>query len=304
MADQETEVEPKPDRVAALRERMSGARTAERDDDEETNEVVVQEPAETDDDDDLEPEVPKTRDEKRAARRKQTLREEKAAAEARADVYKTELESLRSKGGTPAPQQNQNANLDRQYGEVIAEQEKLFAEYHAQRELTPAQDAEYRKRATILDIRKTSLVVDMKAAHEAPQRAQDERLKALRARNEDVWANPAALRYAEGEYNKRVARGEPDTLETHDAAAAEARQVILGKRPPPDAAQRQRATGMSGGARGSTPDAPVKLNMPPGSRMYILACARYPALDPKQACQKWANTNAKALLEASRNRGS
>ncbi len=308
MADEDNG-EVSPNRLEKMQERMAAAK-AERGpvDDDDTNEVVVQEKPEPDDDDELEPEIPKTRDEKRAARRRQSLREQTAAAEAKAEVYRQELESLRTRGGAtqPAPQGNANAHLDRQYLEVEKEQESLIAEYRRLErdgKLTDAIDNEMRGKARVLEIRRTALVVDMKSAYDAPRRAQEAQISELQRRHPEVWANQAALRYAEGEFNKRIARGEPDTMETHDAAAEEAKQVILGKRPKPDGAARARATGMSGGSRGAPArDAPVSLSMPVGSRMYQLACARYPNLEPKQACQKWANSNGKAFLEASSKR--
>jgi hypothetical protein len=78
----------------------------------------------------------------------------------------------------------------------------------------------------------------------------------------------------------------------------EARQVILGKRPRPDAAQRQRASGIGGGVGiAAAPGAAPKIPMTKGSQLYKLACATYPELDAAQACQKWANKNGKAYLE-------
>lgn len=298
--DDDETPEVAPSAVERLRERVGKGRATESEEDPDV--VTVQEPEE---DDELDPEVPKTRDERRAARRKQTLREEKAAAEAKAEVYRQELESLRQRPAAQQQEQRGPSQLDRAYLDVEREHERVVLECRTlekEGKLTDALYEDFRNKARILEIRKIGIVSDMKAAAEAPQRARDQAMAELRRRNPDIWENPAAIRYAEGEYNKRVARGEPDSVETHDAAAAEARLVILRKRPAPDAAQRQRATGMSGGTRGATPDAPVRLSMPVGSREYQLACARYPSDTPGVACQKWANKHGKALQEARANR--
>ena len=111
-----------------------------------------------------------------------------------------------------------------------------------------------------------------------------------------MYESPAALRYAQGVYEKRIAMGHQGTTELHDAVCQEAREVILGKRPKPDAAQRQRASGMSSGSRvTSTPDR-ATINMPKGSDYDKIARAAYPKLEPAQARQKWANTVGKRLL--------
>jgi hypothetical protein len=269
-----------------LAERVREAR------EDEPAEVEVQEPDEEEDE-----EVTPSRAERRSARGRERVssRERAAAAEARAQVLQEQLEATRSSRAErePAREQNQVAHLEKQYGDILEQQERLFNEYQRAQGLTPAQDADYRRRAAILDMQKTSKVVEIREAHTAPQRAAEERGRALAIRAPDVYADRRALAYASAEFQKRTLMGEADTTELHDLVCEEARQVILGKRPAPSAATRQRATGMSSGTRGPSAEAPVRLSMPKGSPMYNMARAAYPNDEPGVACQKWANKNGK-----------
>jgi hypothetical protein len=283
--------------AGALAEKVREAR------EEEHPEVEVKEP-----DEEEEEEAPPGRAERRSARGKDRLssRERAAAAEARAQVLQEQLEASRASRSEREPERqtpNQVALLENQYGEIVEQQERLFNEYQRAQNLTPAQDAEYRRRAAILDMQKTNKVVEIRETHTAPQRAREEKGRMLAQRAPDVYANERALAYAAGEFQKRLAMGEADTTELHDLVCEEARQVVLGKRPAPDAAQRQRASGMGGGARPAGGSAPVKLSMPKGSPLYNLARAAYPNDEPGVACQKWANKNGKQFSSAAGKRG-
>lgn len=279
--------------AGALAERIASAREAD-----EPESFEVEEPEETDEVDEVAP----SRRDRRAAR--QTNRERLAAAEARAATLEEVLKSGRQ-GGPDAPRApaapNQAAvqQAENFYGQVLTEQETLFKEYHSKQNLTDAEDKDYRRRAAVLDLKKTRAALQVDEAYRAPQRAQEEHNRQNAARHPDVYGNNAALQYATGEFNKRVARGEPDNIETHDAAMEEARQVILGKRPRPDAAQRARATGMSSGGKATGAVDRPKIDMPKGSHQYRMAVAMYPNLEPAQACQKWVNQHG-AKLQAIR----
>lgn len=283
-------------RSGELAERVGKAR------EEQTEEVEVQEP----DDDEEEEAAAKTRAEKRSerGRNRVSARERAAAAEARAEVLREQLEAERSQRAQTRPAETQQNNSEvvrheKRYLDITAEQKRLFNEYQSARDLTPAQEAEFERRAHVLEVQKNNALADMREAHLAPQRAQAERERAQAARAPDVYANPRALEYAAGEFRKRIALGEADTPELHDAVCEEARQVILGKRPAPDAAQRARATGMGNGARAPmSGQQPVRLSMPKGSPMYRMAVAAYPNDDPGVACQKWANKHGKSYNEA------
>lgn len=282
-------------RAGELAERMKAAR------EDDAEEVEVQEP---DDDDEEEAQVAKTREQKRSerGRNRVSARERAAAAEARAQVLQEQLEAARNAPSrAPEPQQNNNeiARLEKKYEDILSEQERLFNEYQRATNLTAAQEADFKQRAARLEFQKTAAVVEIREAHQAPQRRNEEHKRAMAARAPDVYGNPTALAYAAGEYQKRLAMGEPDSQELHDAACEEARQVILGKRPPPDQAQRARASGMSNGARAPVgSQAPVRLSMPKGSATYRLAVAMYPNDEPGVACQKWANKHGKRYAEA------
>lgn len=282
-----------------LAERIGKARETD------TEEIEVQEP----DDDEEEEAAAKTRAEKRSerGRNRVSARERAAAAEARAEAYREQLEASRNAPSRAAEAQPNNsgeiAKLEQKYENILAEQERLFNEYQRATNLTPVQEADFKQRAARLEFQKTAAVVEIREAHNAPRQRIEEHKRSMAARAPDIYGNQAALAYASGEYQKRLAMGEADSVELHDAVCEEARQVILGKRPPPDAAQRARATGMSNGARAPVgAQAPVRLSMPKGSPMYRMAVAMYPDDEPGVACQKWANKNGKAFNEAASKR--
>lgn len=280
-------------RAGELAERIGKAR------EDETEEIEVQEP---DDDDEAEEREAKTRAEKRSerGRNRVSARERAAAAEARAQALQEQLDAQRSQTRQVAPQVDDGAvaAAEKRYDAIVAEQERLFHEYQRAQNLTPAQEADFQRRAKELDFRKTNAAVDIREAHNAPRRVAEEHKRAMAARAPDVYGNQAALAYAAGEYQKRLAMGEKDSIELHDLVMEEARQVILGKRPPPDASQRARATGMSNGARAPIgAQQPVRLSMPKGSPMYRMALAAYPNDEPGVACQKWANKHGKRFNE-------
>lgn len=282
-------------------ERMAERVQTARDEDTETFSVEPPEPEEDDD----EPEVAPTRRDRRASR--QSARERAAAAEAKAEAYK---EALALAGNRPLAeptrqQGNPVAAIDAQIRKTFEDEEALNNEWVAtSAKASPAEIQRMKDRAAELVVLRTSLVADRRDALQAPQRAEQARIEALKARAPDVYGNEKAFQYARGEYNKALARGVPDSLELHDACMDEARAVILGKRPAPDAAQRQRASGMGAGARQvGTGSGKATLDMPKGSALWRMAVAAYPDLEPAQACQKWAQTKGKRYQEAAKGRG-
>lgn len=281
--------------AAELGKRIGAAR------DEEPEVFTPEEPKDLDDEPEEVDETAPSRRDKRAAR--QSARERAAAAEARAQVLQEQLEATRGGAGASreAPQvNNAAAHAEQEYGQVLNEQEALFKEYHARANLTEAEDREYRRRAAVLDLKKTRAALRVDEAYNAPQRAQNDRNNRLAAKHPDVFGNQRALQYAAGEVSRRLARGDAETDDLHDAVMEEARQVILGKRPPPDAAQRARATGLPTGARGAPAGERSTFAMPKGGHDYRMAIAMFPNLEPAQACQKWVNVVGKKLQGARR----
>jgi len=104
------------------------------------------------------------------------------------------------------------------------------------------------------------------------------------------------LQFAAGRVNQLIAEGRKDSKELHDEVMEETRRRILGKRPKPDAIERQRATGLSAGPRAASPTTSRTIAMPRGSHYYKMAVSMYPDLDAGAACQKWAQTVGKKLL--------
>lgn len=286
--------------IKQFRDHMDNA--ADEDDDAV---VAVQEPEEEEELDET-PQAPSRRD-KRAAR--QSSRERAAAAEAEAKVLREQLESERRRPAPvfaqPAQQQgNPVENIDKEIRRTTAEQKRLFEEYSAKAgKLSASEEQEFHDRALNLEVAKNTLIIDRREALMAPQRQREQRISELKARHPDVFANPAAERYAQAVWNAKMARGEPDVPEAVDAAMEEARQVILGKRPPPDKAARSRATGMGSLGRFVSPQKEVQqIRMPKGSDYDKMARAAYPNLDPAAARQKWANGPGRGILELQRGR--
>lgn len=263
--------------------------------DDDSDEVEVQDEEEAD------PDVvaqPKSRSDKRAER--MSARERAAAAEARAEAYKEQLEiTRRNNAERPASNANPAAGFDEKLRKTYKAQEDLQSEY-ASREanLTASQKQEYWDKAVALDIEKNTLIAQRNDALNAPRREQEAVTAQLRRENRDVYDNPKAIQYAAGRVTQLLAQGHEDSKALHDMVMDETRQVILGRRPPPDAGQRARATGVVSRAQSMPGAAPPKISMPKGSPLYRMAVATYPDLDPDKACQKWANRNGKAYLQS------
>lgn len=265
---------------------------------DETDEVEVLEP----EDDDEETETVPTRKEKRGARL--SAREARAVAEAKAEAYKEAL-ALSGRAApapgapAPAPHLDTVRGIDARIRANYEAQEALHEEWTAKAGKSSAGEIKRMKdKAVDLDVEKTTLIADRRDALQAPQRQQQAEYEAQKARHPDVYGNERALQYARGEFNKRLAAGDTASQELADACMAEAREVVLGKRPPPDAGRRARASGMSSGVRAGAAGEQTKLSMPRGSALYKMAVAMYPNEEPAVACQKWANRNGKPYLAA------
>jgi hypothetical protein len=282
---------------------------------EGTVEVPVGE-EDDDPDDALDKEERPTRKERRAARGAdyKTVREQRAAAEARAQALEEQLQFERSR--VPTQQQGPQGGpdvvkqLQAEVGKVYEEQSALMRDYEArvaayrqaERVMPKEEWKRFDDKARELDEKRTELLLDVREARRAPMRAQEEQHRALVARAPDVFANQRAATWAGAEYSRRIAENpQIDRDQLIDECVEGARRVILGKRPPPDQAQRQRATGMSRGAGVTSSAAPSALPMSKDQR--TIARAAHPKLSPAQAYQKWANENAKELQEMERESG-
>lgn len=285
------------DHAGKLAERIGSAR------DEDTEEVPITEPDE--DEEDALTERQQKRNKRSATH--VSARERAAAAEARAEAYKEALALAgrdRKDTGPGPGQVPPTAEIDSSIRRNYAQQEALHDEYNArvkaagQAGLSKDEEQRFKDRAIDLDVENKTLVADRRDAVRAPQRAEAARVEALKARAPDVYNDARAFQFARGLYNQEIARGMADSLELHDSCMEQARQVIFGKRPKPDAIQKQRLTGMGGGTRAPAGgEERQSLSMPKGSPLYRMAIARYPDLEPAQACQKWAQKSGKAYLE-------
>lgn len=285
------------------------------------SEDPVEVPVEEEDDDpDAELDEPTDRKGKRAARGQnyRTVREQRAAAEARAQALQEQLDRLSAQQAAmsqPQGQQSSQANpqLDQKQQElsrVVTDQERLFSDYQAavnryraDKKAMPESEYEtFKKRAEELDEKKIDLRFEIREIKQAPQRQQQEIIRLYQSKAPDVFSNQRAYDYASTVYrSKLLANPQANADETFDQAIEEARTVILGKRPAPGAASKQRATGMSRGVSNGNGNQPARIQMTPGQR--AMARSAYPKLSEKEAYQKWANVNGRKLLELEREHG-
>ncbi len=277
--------------LAGMRSRMAAAKETD------TDEVSVETPESDDDEEEVETEVAPTRRDKRANR--MSARERAAAAEARAELLERQL-AERNRPQPGARQEPANtSDVDKRIRDTYKELEQLEAEYQraqGTKTLTPEREAQMRERAQELDIQKLELAAERRDIRSAPQRRQQDLSDQLARDNADVYQNPRAARYAYGRAQQLIAMGRPDDKALHDEVMAETRTVVLGVREKPGAIERQRATGMSSGPRTVAPQVGKSIAMPKGSHYYKMAVAMYPQLDAGAACQKWAQTVGKKLL--------
>jgi hypothetical protein len=277
-----------------MRERMAAAKETD------TDEVSVEAP-ESDEEEDEASEAAPNRRERRAGR--MSSRERAAAAEAEAKVLREQLAERNRPVPGAAPHVASTAEVDRRIRSTYAELQRLeddYARAQHSRTLTAERETEMRERAIELDIQKATLAAERRDILNAPRRQQEELSRQLERENSDVYGDPRALQFAAGRVNQLIAEGRKDSKELHDEVMEEARQRILGKRPKPDAIERQRATGLSAGPRALSAAPSRTIPMPRGSHYYKMAVSMYPDLDAGAACQKWAQTVGKKLLAAKR----
>jgi hypothetical protein len=279
---------------------------------------VEKEEEEEDPDAELDRERP-NRAERRANRDRdyRTIREQRAAAEAEAKVLREELE--RSRAAMSALGQNRPERetgpapeveaLEKELKGTYDAQERLNQEYDARvaaytnaRRAMPADELEkFKARATDLRRQEVRIIRRIDDAADAPQRRAHEEQERIRSRAPDVFGDERARTWAAGRYNQRVAENpNVDRDQLFQEVTEEARRVILGKRPPPDQAARQRASGM---ARGAGAAASGRSTIQMNGDMKKLARLRYPKLSEPDAYKKWAQTHGKEYLELERESG-
>lgn len=282
----------------AFRQHMAGA----------TEDEDVLEVQDEPEDEEVETEVAPTRRDKRAQR--VTSRERAAVAEAEAKLLREQLEVERSRAAQlpqspQARQGNPVEHIDREYRQTIDEMRRLDEEYAragSEKRLTAALEKEMQEKWTQLDLKKSTLVIERRETLLAPQRAKEANMTALRSRFPDVYGNPKAHQYAAALWNMETVRGAAEDDDLHERVMARTREEFLGRRPAPSAASKNRASGMSAGAR-PAPGGKVEVKMPRGQEIDRMARAAYPNLEPAQARQKWANRNGAAYAEMMKTRG-
>lgn len=234
------------------------------------------EPAvEVEDDDSDEERV--TRRERRQARVKEfesrAERAEREASELRAQQNQLmqQLIALQQPKEQPVDYERQ---LDEQYESTEMELIRLRGVYsqraqqyqQAGQEMPEAELRHFIRQQQQLELKKHSIIGDAyirRNGYAAPdprqQQAQME-VAALRAQHADVFANQAAALHVDYAFKRLRAEGKPDTLETAQAAVAEARRVILKQGPAggkPTQAQKSKYTGSASGAGGQAGREPV-----------------------------------------------
>lgn len=293
--DEDTKVEKK--------ERVE--RDAEPRDQDEVVEVEVAGDDEEESDEEVAVESPEhrvTRADKKRQRGNEfkQAQERAAAAEAEAARLRAEREAERAQQlmQQQAYQQQQQGNqeLDRLY----QEQKDLYASFEAAQKngLSDGQAQDFERRARDLEQRKYIAIARQNGAGQQVDPRQIQAMveyNAIKAKYADIYSNEAALRWGDARLRQLAAEhgGQmtPDVVyQLLDQAAEDTRQRFgLGnrqRRPAPDAATRQRFSGVPAraGVNGGTRET-VRM----GRAEKKLAESLYPTMDPAKAWQKWAN---------------
>lgn len=258
------------DRVTKdIKDKVKAAEEQEDEPEEESEPAV-----EVDDDPDDEP---VTRREKRANRVKEfesrAERAEREASELRAQQQQL-MQQLIAQQQPKEPPVDYERQLDEQYESTEMELIRLRGMYsqraqqyqQAGQEMPEAELRQFIRQQQQLELKKHSIIGDAyirRNGYSAPdprtQQAQME-VAALKAQHADVFANQAAALHVDYAFKRLRAEGKPDTLETAQAAVAEARRVILKQGPTggkPTQAQKAKYTGSASGAGGQAGREPV-----------------------------------------------
>ncbi|MDR5684507.1 MAG: hypothetical protein QN163_10885 [Armatimonadota bacterium] len=169
-------------------------------------------------------------------------------------------------------------------GELSAERLREIA-----KEANEIEDQKYEVRAELRERRR-----ELEAPRPDPMRQQVERIRArMEVKYADVMDNPRALRYARGEYERMVARGAGETVETAERAFEAARAEFSPQRQTANPAKYTGAGGSGGGGAAPTQTFTMTANH------IKMADAAYPHIsDPTERYR----TYAKALLKRRQSR--
>jgi hypothetical protein len=267
-----------------------------------------------------------SRQERRRARFND-VKERAERAEREAEEAKRRLNDLEQRASQyPDPRQlqayllgNQRGNqpdpIDAELKNVYQQQTQLADVWNARRSagnLTPAEQNEMIERARDLDEKRVDLLnrrtlmrtgvgqVDPDAIHKQVLHAQ------IRQRHGDVYANQRQLQYADGEYQRLRALGEPDSMDTLDRAMDAARKRFgqqakyTRHREPPSSSERARFTGTTSGGGGNKPASERKtLKLTPELKQMADAALSH-IKDERARYQQFANTVGKKMLARQR----
>lgn len=251
----------------------------------------------------------KERAQQRERERKQQEEELKTLREA-SQKTERELAELRGYVAASANQPKQREQGADPYQEKLdaIESERANAYAAAQAEIKAGtmdekRSKHYEQLGRDLEERRVNTLVERQLtraqATAAARRPQEEAQALYRAKYPDIYQNQKAYAYASAEWQKRTqALGQQPTDELLDEVMNEARTHFkLGPKPQATAAERARMSGIpSSGGSGGDGKSGGGITMTPEFRK--MAEAKYSDLPQKQAWQKWADNEGKALRAA------
>lgn len=251
-----------------------------------------------------------SRRQRRAERQSQFRQAQEEAARLRAEV---EVLKRAPQYQPPPPQQQQSPHAAR-LQQIEAERQRLFQQYEAVAsrpgyDRNSQQHQEFERRAQELENLRVATIVDARASHGQPdvkELARQIAWQNFQSEHHDVFNDQKAITWAMGEWQKRVAEGHADTRDMAEEILDNARRRF-GMRPrrgspAPDAATRQRFSGVASRSASSAPqDAKVKMSAD-DKRMARIAFMKE-GVTEAQAYQRWANTVGKKRDEMNRKGG-
>jgi hypothetical protein len=194
-----------------------------------------------------------------------------------------------------------DADFDERYSQLQRQHTDAYKALIAKgQSVTQADKDEYQKLSARIERQRIEMtaerLIERRAGQQAQQTAQDVMRAAIRARNADVYAKPAAVLYAEGEFRKLRAMGKPDSQETLDMAMGAARRAFgMTKEPAPTESQRARFAGPPRGQTSASGNGGGTIRMTPELRR--MANAKYSHIkDEEKRYKMWANKEGRALL--------
>lgn len=167
------------------------------------------------------------------------------------------------------------------------------------RSITQADKDEYAKLSARIERQRVEMVaerlIERRQGAQSAQTANDVMRAAIRARHQDVYSNPKAVLYAEGEFRKLRALGKADSRDTLDEAMNSARRAFrMGGQPEPSASQRSKFAGAPRGYGGGERE-PGVVKMT--AELRRMANAKYSHIkDEEKRYKLWANREGRSLL--------